>query len=204
MVSCCQYYVPAYLRWAGTFCIKTDLPEIFLSFDDGPSPEVTPFVLNMLKQAKAKATFFCTGENVEKYNDLFSEIKNRNHQFGNHGYKHLNGLKTDNKSYLLDVEKANKIIQSDLFRPPYGKLKPSQYFALRKQYKIIFWTIMTRDFDSTTNWHDDFEKIKTHMNNGTILVFHDSPNANKKIKNLLPAILDSGIKNGFRFVKIMC
>jgi len=187
---------------AGTFCIKTDQPELFLTFDDGPSPETTPFVLDTLQQAQAKASFFCSGGKVEQYPELLAEIKKQNHQTGNHGYKHFNGLKTQNKKFFADIENANRLIQSSLFRPPYGKLKPSQYFILRKQYKIIFWTVITRDFDTTTIWQEDFEKIKPHLRKGTILVFHDSPKANKKMRNLLPAILDYGIKEGFGFSEI--
>ena len=138
MITCCKYFVPAYLRWAGTFRIKTDKQEIFLTFDDGPSPEVTPFVLDALRQAQAKALFFVAGQNAERYSELFNRIKNEGHIIGNHGYAHLNGLKTNTKTYLNDIEQGHQIIQSPLFRPPYGKLKSAQYFKLRKQLKSYF------------------------------------------------------------------
>ncbi|MCD6366777.1 MAG: polysaccharide deacetylase family protein [Bacteroidales bacterium] len=203
MIICCKYFVPAYLRWAGTFRIKTDKPEIFLTFDDGPSPEVTPFVLDALQQAQAKASFFCSGEKAEQHPDLLVEIKRQNHQVGNHGYKHFNGLKTNKKIYLADIDRANNIIQSPLFRPPYGKLKPTQYFELRNRYKIVFWTILTRDFDTSVSWQQDFKKIKPHLQKGAILVFHDTPKAEEKLRSLLPAVLDYGKKKGFEFSGIV-
>ena len=203
MVICCKYFVPAYLRFAGTFRIKTDKPEIFLTFDDGPSPEVTPPILNILEQARAKATFFCSGEKAEQYPELLAKIKKQNHQIGNHSYKHLNGLKTNTKKYLTNIERANNIIQSALFRPPYGKIKPTQYFRLRNRYQIVFWTILTRDFDTFTSWQQDFEKIKPHLQKGAILVFHDTLKAKEKLINLLPAILDYGKKKGFEFPVIV-
>ena len=202
MASCCQYYVPAYLRWAGTFRIKTDRPELFLTFDDGPSPEATPFVLDTLQQVGAKATFFVTGQNAEQHPKLLSRIKAEGHTIGNHGYAHLNGLQTNTKTYIDDIDHGHKIVQSPLFRPPYGKLKLVQYFRLRKQYKIVFWTVMSRDFDAETTWQQDFGTIKTHLKKGTIIVFHDIPKAGEKLKNLLPAVIKYGMEESFNFGKL--
>ncbi len=199
MASCCQYYVPAYLRWAGTFRIKTNRPELFLTFDDGPSPKATSFVLDTLQQVDAKATFFVSGKNTEQYPELFNRIKNEGHTIGNHGYTHLNGLKTDTKTYIDNINQGHKIVQSPLFRPPYGKMKIAQYFKLRKQFNIVFWTIMSRDFDTTTTWQQDFEIIKSHLAKGIIIVFHDTPKAEKKLKNLLPAIIKYGMEQNFSF-----
>jgi len=197
-----KYKVPAIFQIAGTFGIKTPEPNVYLSFDDGPSPEVTPFVLKTLAQANAQATFFCSGKQAEQYPGLFAEIKKQNHQIGNHGYNHLNGLKTNTKTYLSDIAKGNKIIQSSLFRPPYGKMKPTQFFKLKKQFKIIFWTLMTRDFDSKTKWQEDFEKIKPIIKKGTIILLHDTPKTKQKLVNILPAILEYGKEKGLKFTKI--
>lgn len=199
MITCCQYFVPVCFRWAGIYRIKTDKPELFLTFDDGPSSEVTPFVLETLAKVQAQATFFCSGKQIKQYPELFSEIKKQNHVIGNHGYEHYNGLKTSNKIFFADIEKTDKLINSSLFRPPFGKLKPSQYFSLKKHYKIIFWTIMTRDFDVASTWQEDFEKIKPYLKKGAIIVFHDTYKAEEKLRKMLPAILDYCIRQGFEF-----
>ncbi len=197
-----KYKVPALFQIAGTFHLKTSEPNIYLTFDDGPSPEVTPFVLKTLAQSNAQATFFCSGKQAEQYPELFAEIKNQNHQIGNHGYNHLNGLKSSTKTYLSDITKGHKIIQSPLFRPPYGKMKPLQFLRLRKQFRIIFWTLMTRDFDDKTIWQKDFEKIKPKIKKGSIILLHDTPIAKEKIIKLLPAILEYCKEKGFKFAKI--
>jgi len=199
MIKCCKYGIPVFFRWAGIFHIETNEQALFLTFDDGPSTETTFFILKSLDRAKAKATFFCSGKQVKEYPELFAEIKRQNHKIGNHGYNHLNGIKSPNSNYFEDIEKADKLIQSKIFRPPYGKLKPSQYFNLRKKFQIIFWTVMSQDFDMTTSWQADFKKIIPYLKKGCIIVFHDTGKAKKKLEKLLPAILTYGIEKGFVF-----
>src|SRR6185437_16130321 len=123
---------------------------IFLTFDDGPIPIVTPVVLNILKQYNAKATFFCIGDNVCKHPDIFEQVKNDGHAIGNHTYIHLNGWKTDNKTYLDNFLKANELINAGLFRPPYGRIKRSQiklFKQIRPGLQIIMWSVLSGDFD---------------------------------------------------------
>lgn len=198
----CKYKVPAIFHVAGTFRIKTHRPTLFLTFDDGPTPEVTPFVLEILKHADIKATFFLSGKNVENHPVIFDEIVKHQHQIGNHGYNHLNGWKTKNQNYFDDIEKATQLIKSNLFRPPYGKLKPSQYVNLKHKYKIIYWHVMSRDFDNSDNSKQSFRKIIQFVNNGSIIVFHDTLKAKNKLVNLLPQVIEFGINNNYQFSKI--
>ncbi|MBN2682238.1 MAG: polysaccharide deacetylase family protein, partial [Bacteroidales bacterium] len=125
--------------------IPVDKKTVFLSFDDGPHPEITPRVLDLLDSHNAQASFFCVGKNVEKYPGIYSEILKRGHVTGNHTFSHLNGWKTINKDYFEDIKKASQLIDSNLFRPPYGRIKTSQLWKLKKDYKIIMWDVLSMD-----------------------------------------------------------
>jgi len=127
--------------------IKSFQKTIYLTFDDGPIPDVTPKVLEILNEYNAKATFFCVGQNVEKNPDIFQMILNSKHNVGNHSYSHLKGWSTQTKQYIDDVEKCSKIVNSKLFRPPYGKIKLSQIKNLKSNYTIIMWDLLCGDFD---------------------------------------------------------
>lgn len=153
--------------------IPNERNNIFLTFDDGPDPHVTPRVLDTLAKHNAKATFFCLGRNVEKYPDLFDRIKAEGHRVGNHTYSHLDGWRTRNKNYFKDIERANKIIRSNLFRPPYGRIKPSQIRVLKEKYKIVMWSWMFEDYKQKEISNKNFNKYMNKIQNGEILVFHD-------------------------------
>ena len=163
--------------------------EIFLTFDDGPVPEVTPFVLSILKEYNAKATFFCVGKNVEKYPDIYDKIIMEGHSVGNHTYNHINGWETNTEEYLMDVERAREIIDSDLFRPPYGKIKKNQAKALKDYYKIIMWDVLSYDFDSSVSEEKCLGNVTAKAKEGSIVVFHDSVKAGETMKYSLTCAL---------------
>lgn len=184
--------------------------KIFLTFDDGPTPEITPWVLKILKENNIKATFFCIGKNIAQNPDIFQNIINDGHQIGNHTYNHKNGWKTRNEDYLQNVELyENQLInlkseicnkQSKIFRPPYGKIKPSQSKILRKLgYKIIMWDILTADFDTTITKEKCLENATKKVTSGSIIVFHDSQKAFKNLEYALPKTIQILKEKGFLF-----
>ncbi len=175
---------------------------IYLTFDDGPMNGVSSWVLDQLEKYEAKATFFCIGANVEKYYDIYEEIGHQGHAIGNHTYSHLNGWKTLYNDYLKDVAKCNEIVNSNMFRPPYGKLKPLQLRALKKDYKIIMWSFLTGDYLKTLSCDKVFEEMKMKITEGDIIVFHDSLKAEKNLKYLLPRVLEHFSDKGFQFKSI--
>ena len=179
--------------------------KIFLTFDDGPHPQYTPFVLDELKKYNAKATFFCIGNNVLKYPEVYNRIIGEGHQVGNHTFNHLNGKNTDDKTYVEDVFQASKYIDSNLFRPPYGRLKSFQaklLTGLSKPYKIIMWTVLSGDFDIKITAQRCTENVLFKTGNGSIVVFHDSEKAAERMTIALPAMLKSFSAKGFLFEKI--
>jgi peptidoglycan/xylan/chitin deacetylase (PgdA/CDA1 family) len=183
---------------------------LFLTFDDGPIPEVTPAVLNILKQYNAKATFFCVGENAEKYPEVFKQIIEDGHGIGNHTYNHINGWKINKDEYMKNVKKCSDALISvsgklrfePFFRPAYGRITLSQYFALRKFYSIIMWDVLSRDWKEHLNSEDCFQLIKRKAKPGSIIVFHDSLKAEKRMLGALEKILEYFSKKGFNFNRI--
>ena len=177
-------------------------PCIYLTFDDGPIPIVTPFVLNILKQYNAKATFFCIGDNVSKHPDVFEQVKNAGHNIGNHTYNHLRGWKTGNKTYLDNILKTDELVHSNLFRPPYGKIKSSQIRLLKKAkpgLQIIMWDVLSADFDIDVKPEACLQNVLKHTKSGSIVVFHDSLKAYERLEYVLPRALDVWSKAGFSF-----
>jgi peptidoglycan/xylan/chitin deacetylase (PgdA/CDA1 family) len=172
---------------------------VYLTFDDGPIPEMTPWVLDLLDKYNIKATFFCVADNVRKYPEIYQQILEKGHLTGNHTFHHLQGLKVDSKIYLKDVEEAEQFIKSDLFRPPHGHLRFPQFFALRKRYKIIMWDVVTRDYSCLINTDQVFKNVKKYTRNGSVIVFHDSLKAADKIKEALPKSIDWLIEQGYSF-----
>ena len=164
--------------------------EVFLTFDDGPTPEITPRLLGILKEHKVKATFFCVGENVQKHPKLFEQILLEGHCVGNHTFNHLNAWETDRKTYLKNIDKASELIPSKMFRPPYGKISPKLIKYLRRSYKIIMWTVLSGDFDPDVNPEQCFTNTTTKTKVGDILVFHDNLKAKKNVLYALPKTLD--------------
>ncbi len=174
---------------------------VYLTFDDGPNPRVTPFILKELEKYDAKATFFCVGENVEKYPDLFQEIFNRGHAIGNHTHNHLKGWKTKTEEYVNNVVEAKKHIPSLLFRPPYGKMKNKQLKALKKEIpgiKIIMWDILSGDFDTEKQPQSCLQEVLFKFRSGSIIVFHDSDKAWERMSYVLPRALEHFKKKGYK------
>ena len=178
--------------------------KIYLSFDDGPNAEATPFVLDQLKKFNAKASFFCIGKNVLSEPDLYKRILMEGHRVGNHTYNHLNGWKTDSKVYLQNIEMARQQIDSDIFRPPYGRASAFQIRVLREklQYKIIMWDVLSGDFDPTVDGPLAAERVIRKSGPGSIVVFHDSTKAFRVMQEALPLVLAYFSKEGYSFETI--
>jgi peptidoglycan/xylan/chitin deacetylase (PgdA/CDA1 family) len=174
--------------------IPNDGQKVFLTFDDGPTPEITEWVLEQLKKYNAKATFFCIGNNIEKYPEIFQKTIAEGHAIGNHTFDHLNGWKTTTEDYIENVklyETQNpKLVTRNLFRPPYGKIKHSQSKILRKLgYKIIMWDVLSADFDSQISPEKCLENVIKNAQKGSIIVFHDSVKSYKNLAYTLPKFL---------------
>ncbi|MCA6421586.1 MAG: polysaccharide deacetylase family protein [Flavobacterium sp.] len=187
--------------------IPNDGQKVFLTFDDGPTPEITEWVLEQLKKYNAKATFFCIGNNIEKYPELFQKTIAEGHAIGNHTFNHLKGWKTSTEDYIENVKlfetKNPKLVTRNLFRPPYGKIKPSQSKRLRKLgYKIIMWDVLSRDYDQTISATQCLENVLPNVKTGSIIVFHDSLKAEHNLKYVLPKTLEFLKENGFVCDKI--
>ena len=176
--------------------------KLFLTFDDGPSEQITDWILDLLESFDAKATFFCLGKHVKAFPDSYASVLKAGHSVGNHTYSHLNGWKTVHKNYVNDIHLAAHFIDSGLFRPPYGKIKPVQMKWLRKFYRIIMWDILTHDYDRTRSPEYLFNRIRKHTRPGSILVFHDSIQAEKNLKIVLPKTLKYFSKLGYEFSAI--
>ena len=187
--------------------------KIYLTFDDGPTPEITEWVLEELQKYNAKATFFCIGNNIEKHPDIFEKIIAKGHSIGNHTFNHLNGWKTDTEEYLENVNLCESSIlnlkstilnlQSKLFRPPYGKIKMAQSKRLRQLgYKIIMWDVLSADFDTRISPEKCLENVLKNVKSGSIIVFHDSIKAFPNLEYTLPKALQYWAAKGFVFEKI--
>ena len=176
-----------------------DKKVVYLTFDDGPIPEVTPWVLDVLDKYNIKATFFCVGDNVRKYPDIYRMVQERGHKTGNHTFHHLRGLKRRTKSYLKDVEEARQLIDSNLFRPPHGHMRIPQFKALRKLYKVIMWDVVTRDYSHLMTAEKVFEVVKKYTRNGSVIVFHDSLKAGNRMKESLPKSIEWLLEQGYSF-----
>ena len=194
-----QRMYPDYL-WRFT----SDKKEIYLTFDDGPTPDVTEFVLDELKKHNAKATFFCIGKNIAENQSLFSKILDEGHVVGNHTYNHLKGWKTLRKDYLENVLKVQEVIEnSKLFRPPYGKIKKMQAKDLLKHgFKIVMWDVLSGDWDSKVSKEKCLRNVTENATNGSIIVFHDSKKAEKNLRHVLPKALKYLKEKGYTFKSI--
>lgn len=178
---------------------------LYLTFDDGPTPEVTDFVLTQLKNYNAKATFFCIGKNAEEQFDIYKKIIEEGHAVGNHTYSHLNGWNTTDENYLADIAKAKTIIDSNLFRPPYGRISKFQLSQLKgKKYNLkpVMWSVLSGDFDKDISGDECYLNISKNAKEGSIIVFHDSPKAFNKLRYVLPLVLKYFSEKGFVFNKI--
>lgn len=184
---------------------KTGKKIIYLTFDDGPHPLITPLVLDILRRYDAKATFFCLGENVKQYPATFEMIKNEGHAVGSHTFNHENGWRTKNDDYIKSFNDANELINSNLFRPPYGKIKYSQIKKLsivNYQLSFIAWTVMAYDFDHSLSQRRVYKNVIRNAGDGAIVTFHDSVKANSNMIAVLPKVLEHYKNKGFEFKSI--
>jgi len=172
---------------------------IYLTFDDGPVPEVTPQVLDILDKYKIKATFFNVGENVQQYPELYAEVLKRGHKTGNHTFNHLKGYAVPIEEYVKNVQKASEYIDSNLFRPPYGRITYRQKKALKSGYEIIMWDVLTRDYNRELSTESILNIIKRDSRNGSIVVFHDSIKAKNNVLSVLPLAIEYWKAEGFSF-----
>lgn len=195
--------MPKFVQWLfpkRIWAFSSNTDTVYLTFDDGPIPEVTPWVLSELKKHNAHATFFCIGDNINKYPSIFQQIIAEGHSVGNHTYHHINGSKTEASAYVQNVLKAEETIQSNLpnsqksnmlFRPPYGKLTSKQAKLLQQQgYKIIMWDVLSADFDTRISEEKCLQNVIKNIRPGSILIFHDSLKAEKNLRYALPKVLE--------------
>ena len=193
---------PKLVRWMYPQAIWRMNPKekaVYLTFDDGPIPQMTPWVLDVLDKYNIKATFFLVGDNVRKHPKEFEMLKARGHRLGNHTFNHIRGFEWLTKNYLANTEKANELIQTDLFRPPHGHMRWLQYELLRRKYKIIMWDLVPRDYSKHLNGEQVFEKVQTYVRNGSIITFHDSIKSEKNTKYALPRSIEWLLEQGYEF-----
>ena len=172
---------------------------VYLTFDDGPIPEATPFILDTLSKYGVKATFFMVGDNVRKYPHLFERIKAEGHQIGNHTYNHMGSVRHTLRTYVKNTNKANELIHSKYFRPPHGWMRPAAYIWLNRKYKVVMWDVVTRDYSKLLTAEDVVNNIKTYTRNGSIITFHDSLKSIDKLQTALPESLEWLISQGYQF-----
>ena len=172
---------------------------LYLTFDDGPIPDVTPKVLDILARYNAPATFFSIGDNVRKHPDIFRQIQTAGHRIGNHSFHHYNSWKVTATDYIHDVEFATSVIDSDLFRPPYGKLTPRTLWYLRKKFRIVMWDVISCDFDTKVSAEQVYQNVIENVGPGSVVVFHDSLKAAPSMLVALPKVLDYFKKEGYVF-----
>lgn len=200
------YHPPQWLRKlypSVQWNVETDEKVIYLSFDDGPTPEVTDWVLDILDEYYAKATFFCIGRNVEKHQDVFQKIIKKGHAYGNHTYSHLNGWRSSVQEYVEDVDLAGQLIPGKLFRPAYGRISSKQIKVLKTQgYRLILWDVLSEDYNRRNSPKRCFGYVKKYASPGSIVVFHDSLKAKRNLYEALPLVLEYFAKLGYRFDKI--
>lgn len=177
-------------------------PVVFLTFDDGPIPEQTPWVLDLLDRYGIKATFFMVGDNVRKYPEIYEEVKRRGHSYGNHTMHHMQGMKVKAVRYLRDVAEADNLIKSSLFRPPHGLLRWKQAAALKEHFNIVMYDLITRDYSKKVTADEVFDNVRRYARNGSIIVFHDSLKSGDKMRKALPRSIEWLLEQGYEFMPI--
>ncbi len=183
--------------------IGKDEKLLFLTFDDGPIPEVTPWILNLLDRLSVQATFFCVGENVAKYPSIYGEILQQGHKTGNHTYNHLQGLKTSTNNYIQNIEKAARYIDSDLFRPPHGLMTRSQYLSVSEKYTVVMWDLFSGDTKAGNSADKVSRDVFNHVRPGSVLTFHDSLKSFQILKSILPDIIKKLKDGGYSFLPLI-
>jgi peptidoglycan-N-acetylglucosamine deacetylase len=175
---------------------------VYLTFDDGPVPEATPWVLSLLKNEGIKASFFCVGENVQKHPELFRQIIAEGHSVGNHTFNHVQGLKLNSDAYFANIEKADRLINSDIFRPPHGFLRRSQLSGLKKKYQLVLWDVLSRDFDRKLAPEQVVKNVMDFVRPGSVVIFHDSIKAKENMEQALTVVIEKLKEQGYTFKTI--
>ena len=191
-----------WLRWLypkAIWRMDPNVRAVYLTFDDGPNPQSTPFILDTLRRYGIKATFFMVGDNVRKYPELYQRIVDEGHQVGNHTYNHLGAFKHWTITYALNAHKANELIHAKLFRPPHGWMRRSEYWWLRHAFTIVMWDVVTRDYSKWLTAEDVVENVKRYSRNGSIITFHDSLKSIDKLQTALPASIEWLREEGYEF-----
>ena len=193
---------PQILRWlypSALWRMNPNEKSVYLTFDDGPIPNITPWVLDLLDHYQIKATFFLVGDNVRKHPNEFQMILDRGHRVGNHTFNHIQGFKYLSFNYLANANEADKLIKSDLFRPPHGWMRWEQYMVLKRRYKIVMWDLVTRDYSNKLNGPQVLAIVKKYVRNGSIITFHDSIKSEKNLKYALPRAIEWLKEQGYEF-----
>lgn len=191
-----------YLRWiypTALWRMNPSEKSVYLTFDDGPIPEVTPWVLDVLDRYGVKATFFMVGENAFKHPDVFEMVKARGHRIGNHTYNHIGGMRHGIRSYVANVDKANELLHTNLFRPPHGWMKWEQFLFVRSSYKVVMWDLVTRDYSTRLNGRDVLLNVRRYARPGSIITFHDSLKSLDKLLYALPRAIEWLQSQGYSF-----
>ena len=193
---------PKLLRWLyprALWRMNKNVKAVYLTFDDGPIPEITPWVLDLLDKYNIKATFFLVGDNVRKHPEEFKMIVERGHRVGNHTFNHISGLKYLSYNYLENTNKADELINSTLFRPPHGWMRWGQYMVLSHRYTVVMWDLVTRDYSKRLNGRQVLRNVKKYVRNGSIITFHDSIKSEKNLKYALPRAIEWLLEQGYEF-----
>jgi len=198
--------IPLWIKWmypSFTWQMPSTEKALYLTFDDGPHPTITPVVLNLLADFNAKATFFCIGDRAKRYPDIMKRIVAEGHSIGNHTQHHVNGWKSSVSVYTEEIHQASRLIASKLFRPPYGRIKRKQAKVLENEgYKIIMWTILSADYDHSLNKEECASRVTSHIDKGNIYLFHDSDKGGVRMLHALPILLKLATAKGFLFKRI--
>ncbi len=190
--------LPFRLLFPGTTWRVKDDNNVYITFDDGPIPNITPWVLDEADRWNVKLTFFCVGENVYKHPDIYNEILNRGHRVGNHTYNHMKAFSNKRRDYFINIEKASNLIKTNLFRPPHGQLYPWYIPKLKKDFsKIVMWDVLSKDYDRSLSATDVFNNIRNNVRSGSVIVFHDSIKAEKNMKYAFPKTMELLTKSGY-------
>jgi peptidoglycan/xylan/chitin deacetylase (PgdA/CDA1 family) len=191
-----------WLRWLyprATWRMNRHEKAVYLTFDDGPIPEATPFILDTLKHYDIKATFFMVGDNARKYPELHQRVVEEGHRIGNHTHNHISGFQHSIRKYSYNVEKANAYLHTNLVRPPHGWMRWGQYAWLGRKYRIVMWDLVTRDYSKWMTADDVFNNVKRYARNGSIITFHDSLKSIDKLRTALPQAIEWLQAQGYAF-----
>ena len=191
-----------FLRWLyprALWRMDSDRRMVFLTFDDGPIPEVTPWVLDILHHYEVKATFFMVGDNVRKHPHVYEQVCRAGHRVGNHTFNHLGSLRHTRKEYMDNIAQADALLHTDLFRPPHGWMRPSVYRVVCRKYRVVMWDVVTRDYSKLLTADDVFSNVRRYTRNGSIITFHDSLKSHEKLITALPRSIEWLREQGYGF-----